>query len=135
MKINYIDEDTLDIYIIKNRLDIDYSNESDVKELLKILNDKYNVNIEGFYDVVVYIDKYYGVVIHMERAKDYFNYYKDMDIRLSIKECNFLYQVDDYIKNKKIHIIDNNMYLEITDQCDLMYILENSNSILYNYSK
>ena len=140
MKIKYIDENIFDIYIIKDKLNIEFNNdralEKYLKELFKVLKDDYSVNIEGFYDVVIYIDKYYGIVIHMEKENlDYYNYYKEVDMRISIKNSTFLYQVDDYIKNKKIHIINNNMYLEITNPSDLIYIIENSNSILYNYSK
>lgn len=141
MKIKYIDEDIFDIYIIKDKItNVDFNNdralEKYLKELFKVLKDDYSVNIEGFYDVVIYIDKYYGIVIHMEKENlDYYNYYKEVDMRISIKNSTFLYQVDDYIKNKKIHIINNNMYLEITNPSDLIYIIENSNSILYNYSK
>lgn len=141
MKIKYIDEDIFDIYIIKDKIiNVDFNNdkalEKYLKKLFKVLKDDYSVNIEGFYDVVIYIDKYYGIVIHMEKENlDYYNYYKEVDMRISIKNSTFLYQVDDYIKNKKIHIINNNMYLEITNPSDLIYIIENSNSILYNYSK
>ncbi len=141
MKINYIDKDIFDIYIIKDKItNVDFNNDKSLekylKKLFKVLKDDYSVNIEGFYDVVIYIDKYYGIVIHMEKENlDYYNYYKEVDMRISIKNSTFLYQVDDYIKNKKIHIINNNMYLEITNPSDLIYIIENSNSILYNYSK
>ena len=139
MKIKYIDEDIFDIYIIKDKItNVDFNNdralEKYLKELFKVLKDDYSVNIEGFYDVVIYIDKYYGIVIHMEKENlDYYNYYKEVDMRISIKNSTFLYQVDDYIKNKKIHIINNNMYLEITDSDDLINIIESCNNILYNY--
>ena len=139
MKIKYIDENIFDIYIIKDKItNVDFNNdralEKYLKELFKVLKDDYSVNIEGFYDVVIYIDKYYGIVIHMEKENlDYYNYYKEVDMRISIKNSTFLYQVDDYIKNKKIHIINNNMYLEITDSDDLINIIESCNNILYNY--
>lgn len=138
MKIKYIDENIFDIYIIKDKLNIDFSSDKELekylKRLFKVLHNKYSINIEGFYDVVVYIDKYYGIVIHMEKENlDYYNYYKEIDMRITIKNSIFLYQIDDYIKNKKIHIINNNMYLEITDSDDLINIIESCNNILYNY--
>ena len=141
MKIKYIDEDIFDIYIIKDKItNVDFNNDKELekylKKLFKVLKDDYSVNIEGFYDVVIYIDKYYGIVIHMEKEKlEYYNYYKEIDMRLTIKESIFLYQIDNYIKNKKIHIIDNNMYLEITNYNDLINVIENCNNILYNYCK
>jgi hypothetical protein len=139
MKIKYIDEDIFDIYIIKDRIkNVDFNSDKELekylKRLFKVLKNDYRIDIEGFYDVCIYIDKYYGIVIHMEKEKlEYYNYYKEIDMRITIKESIFLYQIDNYIKNKKIHIIDNNMYLEITNSNDLIKVIENCNNILYNY--
>lgn len=142
MSIKYIDDDIFDIYIMKDKIqNIDLENEDKLekylKKLFKILKNKYSIKLEGFYDVDIYIDKYYGIVIHLEKEKlEYYNYYKDeVDMKISIINSVFLYQIDNYIENKKIHIIDNNMYLEITNPNDLINIMENCNYILYNYSK
>ena len=140
MKINYIDEDVFDIYIMNEKIkDIDFNNNKELEKYLKnlfnVLKDNYSINIEGFYDVCIYIDKYYGIVIHMEKESSYFSCYKDIEMRITIKSSIFLYQIDNYKKGKKIHIIDNNMYLEVTDSKDLIYIIENCNNILYDYGK
>lgn len=140
MKINYIDEDVFDIYIMNEKIkDIDFNNNKELEKYLKklfnVLKDNYSINIEGFYDVCIYIDKYYGIVIHMEKESSYFSCYKDIEMRITIKNSTFLYQIDNYKKGKKIHIIDNNMYLEITDSKDLIYVIENCNNILYDYGK
>ena len=142
MKIKYIDENVFDIFIIRDRIKgIDFNSKKDLenylKKLFKVLKSKYSITIEGFYNVCIYIDKYYGIAIHLEKeCFEYYSYYKDeVDMKISVCDSVFLYQIDNYIKNKKIHIIDNNMYLEITDSKDLISIIENCNDILYNYSK
>ena len=135
MSIKYIDDNILDIYIMKDKINIDLNNSKELEKYIrKILQDK---DINGFYYVIVYIDKYYGIVIHLEKDKlDYFNYYKDeLDMKISVKNSVFLYQIDNFNYKGKIHIINNNMYLEIESDEDLMYIMENCNNILYNYSK
>ena len=141
MSIKYID-DNINIYIIKEKINnINIDNEKELenylKKLFKILKSKYSIVLEGFYNVNIYVDKFYGIVICLEKEKlDYYNYYNDeVDMRISIKSSIFLYQIDNYKKGKKIHIIDNNMYLEVTDSKDLIYVIENCNNILYDYGK
>ena len=141
MSIKYIVDDILDIYIMKDRINIDINNEKDLEDYLKklfeILKNKYGIAIEGFYNVIIYVDKYYGIIIHLVKENlEYYSYYKDeVDMKISIKNSVFLYQIDSFDYKGKIHIIDNNMYLEIDDSNDLIYIMENCNNILYNYSK
>lgn len=144
MSIKYIDDST-NIYIMKKYVDnVDFTNKKELevylKKLFKILKEKYLLTIEGFYDVCIYVDKYYGIVISLQKEElDYYNYYKDeVDMKISIVESTFLYQIDNFNHNGKIHIINNNMYLEITSDIsdkDMMNLIENSNNILYNYSK
>ena len=145
MSIKFTDVDTFDIYVLKEKIkDLDFNNknilENYLKDLFKILKDKYSIDVIGFYDVNIYIDKYYGIVIHMEK-EDYFSYYKnEVDMKITIIENTFLYQVNDILNlsTKKIHIIDGNMYLELTSnikESEMMYLIEHTNSILYNYCK
>jgi len=72
MSIKYIDELTFDIYIKNNFIEnIDFENKEDIekylKKIFKTLNQKYKIIIEGFYNITIYIDKYYGIVIHLEK--------------------------------------------------------------------
>ena len=145
MSIKFTDIDTFDIYVLKERIkDLDLNNknvlETYLKSLFRVLKDKYSIDIIGFYDVNIYIDKYYGIVIHMEK-EDYCSYYKnEVDMKITLIENTFLYQVNDILNlsNKKIHIIDNNMYLELTSsikRSEMMYLIEHTNYILYDYCK
>ena len=138
MNIKFIDELTSDIYIKKELIDnIDFNNKNDLekylKKLFKILKNKYNIVIEGFYDITVYIDKYYGVVIHMEKDDiEYYDYYKNqVDMRIINIDTNFLYLVDDipkYLLNKvDVIIIDNQIYLKLKEELSkvgMMKLLE-----------
>ena len=111
MSIKFIDNLTLDIYI-NERDDL----ENYLKKLFKILKDKYNIIIEGFYEVTVYVDKFYGVVFHLEKDDlDYYEYFKNqVDMRIITVDTEFLYLVDDIprdLLNKvNVFINNNNIY-------------------------
>ena len=145
MIIKYIDSLTLDIYLKKEIIsDIDFKNkdsiESYLKKLFKKLKEKYELIIEGFYNVKIYVDKYYGVIIHLEKEDlDYYDCFKNqVDMRIIVEDINLYYLVDDIppINIKKIDIINknNNIYLKIKeDLTDLekMILLENSKIVYY----
>ena len=146
MNIKFINELILDIYIKRELIDnIDFNNKNDLekylKKLFKILKNKYDIIIEGFYDITVYIDKYYGVVIHMEKDDiEYYDYYKNqVDMRIINIDTNFLYLVDDipkYLLNKAdVIIIDNQIYLKLKEELskvEMMKLLEISKVVFDN---
>lgn len=146
MSIKFIDDLTLNIYIKKDLIDnIDFNNkdnlESYLKKLFKILKNKYNILVEGFYDITIYKDKYYGVVIHLEKEDlEYYSYFRNqVDMRIITVESEFLYLVDDIPYNifDKINILvkDNEIYLKIKKELtklEMMQLLENSRVVFEN---
>ena len=145
MRVKFIDDLTLDIYIIKeviNKVDLKNKEELEkyLKKLFKTLKYNYNIEISGFYDITVYIDKFYGIIFHLEKEDlDYYDYFKNqVDMRIVIIDTEFMYQVNDIPKNIinkfKIIIKDNNIYLKIKNELDklnMMLLLENS-ELVYN---
>jgi len=147
MSIKYIDELTFDIYIKNNFIEnIDFENKEDIekylKKIFKTLNQKYKIIIEGFYNITIYIDKYYGIVIHLEKEElEYYEYYKNqVDMRLITVHTDFTYLVNDIPKSiiNKINIKtkDNNIYIKLIDKLndlEMMRLMEFS-EIVYNYN-
>ena len=145
MNIKFIDDLTLDIYIKKELINnIDFNSKEDLekylKKLFKTLKNKYQITVEGFYDISVYIDKYYGVVFHLEKEDiEYYDYYKNqVDMRLITVDTEFLYKIDDIPLNllDRISIInkDSDIYLKLKKELpklEMMILLENS-QIVYN---
>lgn len=143
MSIKFITDLIFDIYVKKYLIkDIDFSNKEDLekylKQLFKILKSKYNLIIEGFYNITVYIDKYYGIILHIEKEElDYYEYYKNqVDMRLMTIETDFMYQIDDIpfniINKVKICIENKNIYLIIKEELtelEMMKLIENSKII------
>lgn len=140
MNIKFIDELTLDIYIKKELIDNINFNENNelekyLKKLFKILKNKYKLVLEGFYDITMYKDKYYGIIFHLEKEEfDYYDYYKNqIDMKILTIEDEFLYLVEDIpfeLLNKLgVQIIDNKIYVKIKEELtkvEMMKLLENS---------
>lgn len=145
MSIKFLDENIFDVYIKKEFLsNIDFNNKESIekylKKLFKRLKNKYYITVEGFYNITIYIDRYYGVIFHLEKEDlEYYNYFKNqVDMRLISVETDFLYHVDDmpyYLLNKvNVIIKDKEMYLKLKQdltKLEMMRLLENS-KILYN---
>lgn len=143
MSIKFNSDLVFDIYVKKYLIEgIDFSIKSDIekylKKLFKTLNNKYNIVVEGFYNITVYIDKYYGIVLHLEKEElDYYEYYKNqVDMRLVTIHTDFMYEVDDIpfdILNKvKISNKNKNIYLTLKEKLtdlEMMKLLENSKII------
>ena len=143
MSIKFTSNLIFDIYVKKYLIEgIDFSVKTDIekylKKLFKILSNKYNLVIEGFYNITVYIDKFYGIVLHLEKEEiDYYEYYKNqVDMRLVTINTDFMYEVDEipfnilskvkvYTKNKNIYIIIK----EKLNDLEMMKLLENSRLI------
>jgi len=146
VNIKFIDELILDIYIKRELIDnIDFNNKTDLekylKKLFKILKNKYDIVIEGFYDITVYIDKYYGVVIHLEKDDvEYYDYFKNqVDMRIITIDTSFLYLVEDIpndlINKVDVIIIDKKIYLKIKEELskvEMMKLLEISKVVFDN---
>lgn len=145
MSIKFIDIMTLEIYIKKKFCsNIDFKNEEILnkylKNLFKTLNCKYNIKIEGFYEVNVYVDKFYGIIFHLKKEElEYYDYFKNqVDMRIFTKDVDFFYLVEDIpfeILNKvKIYKKDKNIYLKIEKELteyEMMNLMENS-ALVYN---
>lgn len=145
MSVKFIDDKEFDIYLKANFIkDIDFNKKEELeiyfKRLFKILNNKYNIKVEGFYEITVYVDKFYGVILHLEKEElDYYDYFKNqVDMRIMTTNTEFLYLVDDIPLNiiDKIEIITNNdnIYIKIKkklNDIEMMNLMENS-VITYN---
>lgn len=101
------------------------------------LKETYKININGFYEVNIYIDDTYGVALEIEKEDidylDYFNSSIDMKINKP-KKTKFLYKTKDiFLIDKKlfakfeIYLYNNDYYLCLAKKLnkkDLINILE-----------
>jgi len=149
MKVNIIDDNNIIVFLNKfNIKDIDFKNRENIEKhfrnIFLKLKHIYKLDIKGYYDIKIYIDKYYGAVLEIEQEDieyiDYFDSQIDMRVNV-ISDNEFLYKIDDiFIINKKIfkdidiYTFKNEYYIKIKNELDnyyMAYVLENSN-LIYN---
>ena len=143
MSIKFIDDLVFDIYLRKEKIsNVNFNNKDDLekylKKLFKVLKNKYNIIVEGFYNITVYIDRFYGVVIHMDKENlEYYDYFKNqVDMRIVAINTDFLYLVDDIpfeiLKKVKVLIKNNCVYLKLKKKLsnvEMMNLMENSEMV------
>ncbi len=121
---------------------ININDKNDIEnKILKILKNNYNIDLNGYYNVDIYIDKNYGVIIKMKKDElDYLEYFTSaLELNIEIKESSFLYKIDDIFNleknllNKfKIYKLKDNIYLSADQSLSLAdegILLENSKII------
>lgn len=153
MKINVNDEDTtiyINNYCLKKFNFLDLSSlEEYMNDLFHTLKTNYDLKISGYYDIDVYIDHNYGVIITMHHEKiEYYEYLTDqVDTQVTIhNNKNFLYKIADFFgiknylanKNYALYKYNNELYLKLNDELDDIIIgnlLEYSTEICYDIDK
>ena len=120
LKIDIISSDELVIYLFNNVNDYNFKDEIHIEEclrkLFKKMNEYYNIKLKGFYNVNVYLDLYYGIVLELRKEKiEYYDFLDNqIDMKIIINKNKFLYLVDDYnfnLKNFDVYRLLNNIYL------------------------
>ena len=131
-------DDGINIYLNKQYLkSVDLNDTKTIKNIIKKINKKYNIDIYGYIEAKIYIDKNYGVIINLKKEElEYFDYFNDeIEMNIEIINDSFLYKIEDYnkdiIKDKKIYKYKDNLYINIEkiDNINLGKIIEISEII------
>ena len=142
LKLKYL-KDILVIYLKKdliNNINFNVKDELEkyFKYLFNRLNEYYYLEIKGFYNIKVYIDNSYGVVLELKKEDiDYYDYLDNsVDMRITIINEDFLYRLNDIdivyklcskgkvYKYKNIFIIDkipSSDYIKYSEFIDVIY--------------
>ncbi len=120
------------IVFLNKNLNLDKKElENYFKKLFLGIKDKYNLKLNGYYNINVYIDNYYGSIIELENEElEYYNYFNQIDMEIKVIKTPFLYEIDyEYldkeILNKTIiYKYNNKLYFKITDKTILNKIIE-----------
>ena len=127
-----------------NSINIDDINEDNFKDIFLKLKKNYNINIYGFYNIEVFINKYYVSIIKITKDNDLDLFYKQVDMHIIIyKNSVFLYKVNDYffinnLDNFNIYYYNDFFYLEIIKNItnkEMLYLIENSLVIFEDVDK
>ena len=106
------------------------------KEIFSKIREIYQINMNGFYFVNVYIDSIYGVILEIEEEKlEYIEYYDDaVDMKISLHREEFLYKIKDI---STIKSLSNKTYLTNEAKTIVLKdfnIINNMNNQLGDYS-
>ncbi len=102
MKVMKLEQNNVVIFLPTPFFSFDFSCKDELedyfRELFLKLEDHYDFNMSGFYDIEVYEDSYYGAIFTIEEEDmpyfDCFDRQVEMSIHIS-KEKEFLYKIED----------------------------------------
>lgn len=116
------------IYLKNKNLKLDKNFISKIIKTLKY----YNINLNGYYSINIFIDKNYGIITEIIKKYNY-QYLKQIDTKVKIKKNTFLFKIKDILdinSNEKIYKYKNNYYLQIDK--NIIKYLEYFEEICYN---
>ena len=130
MKVVFKDNKII-VFLNKN-LNLDKKElENYFKKLFLGIKDKYNLKLNGYYDINVYIDNYYGSIIELENEElEYYNYFNQIDMEIKVIKTPFLYEIDyeyldkELLSKSIVYKQNNKLYFKITDKTILNKIIE-----------
>lgn len=138
-----IDSDII-VYINRHYLkNINLEKKEELKKIIKIINQKYNLDLKGFLEIIMYQDKNYGIVLKIKTEElEYFDCFElEIETNIKIIKTTFLYKIDDYaildnLNFYKMIIYKDNIYLELKNPSNIEIgkIIENS-KIIYDDNK
>lgn len=126
MKVEFIDENNLTVYLNKLYLkDTKFKDKVEIecyfKRLFRELKNRYNLELSGLFDIQVYINEDYGIVLSINKDDaDYYDYFiNQMDMRVNVLiDSKLLYRIPDIfiptmnLENKNIYYHKNIYYLD-----------------------
>lgn len=141
MKIVNQDENCMTIFLSENYIkDLNFDIKKDLEDYFKKLFLKlkrhYDINVSGYYNIEVYIDDNYGLIMKLNKEEiEYYDYFDNqIDMRISIKNNKFLYSVmDPFIMNDILHhnidvyLYKDRYYIDLMDSVDekiMMKVIE-----------
>ena len=92
-----------------------------MKRLLTKISNKYDIEIDGYYVVNLYVDMNYGVVIEIQKEElEYLDYFSNqIEINTKVVEGSFLYNIDNFddslLKKFIIYKIKYKLYLRVKE--------------------
>ena len=126
------------IVFLNKKLDLDnkLKLEKYFKKLFNKIKNQFDIEVNGYYNIDIYSDKYYGTIIEIIKEDlDYYNYFNQIDMEVKLNDNVFLYEIDyeylniSIINNSNIYKLKDKLYIQVKDNNILNKILEYSNII------
>lgn len=139
------DNDKIIVFLNKKEVSkITFKDEQKLEDYFKDffikLNKIYDMDINGYYNIDIYLDENYGAVLEIKNEDlDYYNYFSQIDMKLNIsKTTSFLYEIkyefldNSLLKNAICYKSSDKIYLKINKEIDeysFFKLIEYSNII------
>lgn len=129
MKVEML-SNTIIVYLLDNKK---YNEDSDIKKILINVFDNlekyYNITFTSDYDLELYINRYYGMILEITENEDLI--YDDIvNLKLNVlRDTLFLYEVDDPLEyiNYEIYYYNDKFY--VNAKREDINLIENSNLV------
>lgn len=129
MKVEML-SNTIIVYLLDNKK---YNEDSDIKKILINVFDNlekyYNITFTSDYNLELYINRYYGMILEIKENKD-FIYDDIVNLKLNVlRDTLFLYEVDDPLEyiNYEIYYYNDKFY--VNAKREDINLIENSNLV------
>lgn len=110
------------------------------EDIINLLNDKFYLELKGFFDIEIFIDDRYGTILEIKNEYDniYSNFSK-YEFNINVIDTKFIYRIIDFsfFDLNKLYFYQDNFYIMLEDVnndniefCQLMY--RNSEQIINN---
>ena len=137
MKLNFKDNKII-VFLNKPIKLKEIKSEDYFRKLFIDIKNKYNLKLNGYYKINVYVDKFFGRVIEIENQEiDYYDYFNQIDMEIKVIISTFLYEINyeyinkDIIDKTIIYKLKDKLYIKILDESVLNKIIEYS-KIIYD---
>lgn len=144
MKIDIEDDNNLIVFL--NRVVSDNFNftekdnlEDNFRSIFNSIKDRYLLDISGYYNIIMYKDNIYGIILEVEKDPlEYFDYFNQIEMRITLSNHDvFLYKIIDNnlnfdIDNIELYSYKGNLYAKAKETISLIELgklLEYSNII------
>lgn len=134
MKIKLLSENSFLVFVIDKIPNIKNDQELSgyLKSVFEIIKEKNQFDIYGYYDVLIYKDINYGLIIKLDKEElECFNCYnKQIEMKIVIaEEPNILYCIDNLkilkkISKFKLYLYKDKLYLELMSKINYMLLGE-----------
>lgn len=132
----FIFDDDITIFISKEYINnIDLKDKNNLEKLIKRINDKYNIELNGYIEIKIYRNKLYGLIINIKKEDlEYFEYFKsEPEMNIQIEDSTFLYKIDDFYReisnDVTVYKDGEDIYIKPNNEIFLGRIVENSKVI------
>lgn len=129
MKVEML-SNTIIVYLLDNNK---YNEDSDIKKILINVFDNlekyYNITFTSDYDLELYINRYYGMILEITENED-FIYDDIVNLKLNVlRDTLFLYEVDDPLEyiNYEIYYYNDKFY--VNAKREDINLIEDSNLV------